>query len=84
MARAELRDRGKKLDSLILSKFLDNYAETGEKYVEVLQKIFKQKNIDYDKEHVTSYIKNNPNKFYVGEKMLKYKSQELIKKLDLI
>ncbi len=49
LARAELRDRGKKLDSLILSKFLDNYAETGEKYVEVLQKIIKQNNLkDFD------------------------------------
>ena len=45
LARAELRDRGRPLDSLILSKFLDNYAETGEKYVEVLQKIIKQNNL---------------------------------------
>ena len=36
-----------------------------------LKKIFKQKNTDYDKEHVTSNIKNNPNKFYVGEKKSK-------------
>ena len=49
LARAELRDRNKPLDSLILSKFLDNYAETGEKYVEVLQKIIKQNNLkDFD------------------------------------
>ncbi len=49
LARAELRDRGKELDSIILSKFLDNYAETGEKYVEVLQKIIKQNNLkDFD------------------------------------
>ena len=49
LARAELRDRGRPLDSLILSKFLDNYAETGEKYVEVLQKIIKQNNLkDFD------------------------------------
>ncbi len=49
LARAELRDRGKPLDSIILSKFLDNYAETGEKYVEVLQKIIKQNNLkDFD------------------------------------
>jgi len=49
LARAELRDRSKPLDSLILSKFLDNYAETGEKYVEVLQKIIKQNNLkDFD------------------------------------
>ena len=38
-ARAELRDKGKALDSLILSKYLNQYAETGEKYVEVLQKL---------------------------------------------
>tara|TARA_B100001057_G_scaffold410344_1_gene425388 strand:+ start:1858 stop:3021 length:1164 start_codon:yes stop_codon:yes gene_type:complete len=49
LARAELRDRGKPLDSIILSKFLDNYAETGEKYVEVLQKIIKQNDLkDFD------------------------------------
>tara|TARA_B100000963_G_scaffold253868_1_gene222443 strand:+ start:3146 stop:4225 length:1080 start_codon:yes stop_codon:yes gene_type:complete len=49
VARAELRDQGKKLDSLILSKFLDEYAETGEKYVEVLQKIIKQNQLkDFD------------------------------------
>ena len=49
LARAELRDRGKPLDSIILSQFLDNYAETGEKYVEVLQKIIKQNSLkDFD------------------------------------
>ena len=48
-ARAQLRDAGKSLDSLILSKFLDNYAETGEKYVDVLQQIIKQNNLkDFD------------------------------------
>ncbi len=48
-ARAELRDRGKPLDSLILAKYLNEYAETGEKYVEVLQKIIKQNNLkDFD------------------------------------
>ncbi len=41
-ARAELRDMGRPLDSIILSKYLDTYAETGEKYVEVLQQIIKQ------------------------------------------
>ena len=49
LARAELRDRKKPLDSLILSKFLNSYAETGDKYVEVLQKIIKQNNLkDFD------------------------------------
>ena len=48
-ARAELRDAGKNLDSLILSRFLDEYVKTGEKYVEVLQQIIKQNNLkDFD------------------------------------
>ena len=48
-ARAELRDKGKPLDSLILVKYLNEYAETGEKYVEVLQQIIKQNNLkDFD------------------------------------
>ncbi len=49
LARAQLRDTGKSLDSIILSEYLDQYAETGEKYVEVLQKIIKQNNLkDFD------------------------------------
>ena len=48
-ARAELRDRGKPLDSLILVKYLNEYAETGEKYVEVLTQIINQNNLkDFD------------------------------------
>ena len=48
-ARAELRDQGKPLDSLILAKYLNEYAETGNQYVEVLQKIIKQNNLkDFD------------------------------------
>ena len=48
-ARAELRDAGRPLDSIILSKFLNEYAETGDKYVEVLQKIINQNNLkDFD------------------------------------
>ena len=48
-ARAQLRDQGKDLDSLILAEYLDEYAETGNKYVEVLQKIIKQNNLkDFD------------------------------------
>ena len=47
--RAKLRDKGLPLDSLLLVKFLNQYAETGEKYVEVLQKIIKQNNLkDFD------------------------------------
>ena len=49
LARAELRDQGRSLDSMVLSKYLDKYAETGNKYVEVLQKIIKQNNLtDFD------------------------------------
>ena len=48
-ARAELRDEGKKLDSIILSEYLDKYAETGKEYVKVLQQIIKQNNLkDFD------------------------------------
>tara|TARA_B100000575_G_scaffold290733_1_gene295016 strand:+ start:3110 stop:4177 length:1068 start_codon:yes stop_codon:yes gene_type:complete len=48
-ARAELRDKGKSIDSLVLVKYLNEYAETGEKYVEVLTQIIKQNNLkDFD------------------------------------
>ena len=48
-ARAELRDLDKKLDSIELSKYLNNYAETGNQYVEVLQKIIIQNKLkDFD------------------------------------
>ena len=47
--RAEFRDLGKSLDSIELSKYLNNYAETGNQYVEVLQKIIKQNKLqDFD------------------------------------
>ena len=48
-ARAESRDLGKSLDSLELSKYLNKYAETGNQYVEVLQKIIIQNKLkDFD------------------------------------
>jgi len=48
-ARAELRDEGKKLDSINLSKYLDKYAETGKEYVKILQQIIRQNSlIDFD------------------------------------
>ncbi len=48
-ARAEFRDLNKPLDSMELSKYLNKYAETGNQYVEVLQKIIKQNNLkDFD------------------------------------
>ncbi len=47
--RAKLRDLGVPLDSIILSQHLDKYAETGNQYVEVLQKIINQNNLkDFD------------------------------------
>ena len=48
-ARAELRDQDKPLDSIKLSKYLNKYAETGNQYVEVLQKIIVQNKLkDFD------------------------------------
>ncbi len=49
LARAQLRDEGKKLDSIVLSKYLDEYAETGQEYVKILRKIIEQNNLkDFD------------------------------------
>ena len=48
-ARAKLRDLDEPLDSIILSEYLDKYAETGNEYVKVLQKIIQQNNLkDFD------------------------------------
>ena len=48
-ARAQLRDQDKLLDSMELSKYLNKYAETGNQYVEVLQKIIKPNKLkDFD------------------------------------
>jgi len=48
-ARAELREEGQKLDSIILTEYLDKYAETGKKYVRILQQIIRQNNLmDFD------------------------------------
>ena len=44
-----MRDEGKTLDSMILSEYLDKYAETGKEYVEILQQIIRQNNLtDFD------------------------------------
>ena len=49
LARAQLRDEGRKLDSIVLSKYLDEYAETGQEYVKNLRKIIDQNNLkDFD------------------------------------
>jgi Bax protein len=48
-ARAKLRDSKKPLNSIKLSEFLNKYAETGNQYVEVLQKIIIQNKLqDFD------------------------------------
>ena len=48
-ARAELRDEGKNLDSIILTEYLDKYAETGKEYVKILQLIIRQNSLtDFD------------------------------------
>ena len=44
-----MRDRDKELDSIELSEHLDQYAETGKKYVEILQQIIRQNRLtDFD------------------------------------
>ncbi len=48
-ARAQFREEKKELDSLILSKYLDKYAETGKEYVKILQQIIRQNKLtDFD------------------------------------
>ena len=48
-ARTELRNKNLPLDSIFLSRYLDKYAETGNKYIEVLKKIIEQNNLkDFD------------------------------------
>jgi len=48
-ARSNLRNDNESLDSLILSRYLDKYAEIGTQYVDVLQKIIQQNNLkDFD------------------------------------
>jgi len=47
--RAELRDNGEKLDSVILVDYLDKYAATGKEYTRVLKKIISQNSLkDFD------------------------------------
>ena len=48
-ARAELRDQKQKLDSVLLTEYLDKYAETGKEYVKILNQIIRQNNLtDFD------------------------------------
>ena len=47
--RAQLRDDNKKLDSLKLAEYLDNYAQTGTEYTKVLKQIIQQNELqDFD------------------------------------
>ena len=47
--RAQLRDDNKKLDSLKLADYLDNYAQTGTEYTKVLKQIIQQNQLkDFD------------------------------------
>ena len=47
--RAQLRDDNKKLDSLKLAEYLDNYAQTGTEYTKVLKQIILQNQLkDFD------------------------------------
>jgi len=49
MARAELRDNGRNLNSLILANYLNRYAETGQEYIKIIKQIIKQNNLtDFD------------------------------------
>ena len=48
--RAQLRDDNKKLDSLKLAEYLNNYAQTGTEYTKVLKQIIQQNQLkDFDK-----------------------------------
>ena len=61
-ARTELRNQNKPLDSFILSKHLDKYAETGSQYIEVLQKIIQQNNLkDFDDAKILPNSKREKN-----------------------
>jgi Bax protein len=58
-ARAELRDKRKKLDSMILTEYLDKYAETGKEYVKILQQIIRQNGLkDFDDAKLMPSSKN--------------------------
>ena len=48
--RANMRDNGEELDSLLLADYLDKYAATGKEYTKILKQIIKQNNLkDFDK-----------------------------------
>ena len=58
-ARTLLRNKNEPLDSLALSGHLDKYAETGNEYVKVIQKIIIQNNLkDFDEARLMPYSKD--------------------------
>ena len=61
--RAKLREKGEKINSLKLVKYLDKYAETGKLYTQILEKIIKQNSLmDFDQAKLLptkSIIKGN-------------------------
>ena len=61
--RAKLREKGEKINSLKLVKYLDKYAETGKLYTQILEKIIKQNSLmDFDQSKLLptkSFIKSN-------------------------
>ena len=49
LARAELRDKKRNLNGLILATYLNKYAETGKEYVKIIKQIIQQNNLtDFD------------------------------------
>ena len=56
--RKELRDKNKKIVGLELTKALENYAETGSKYTEILEKIITQNRLmDFELVRLTNSSK---------------------------
>ena len=52
-ARAQLRQEGKKINGLDLTKYLKNYAAIGEKYVSILENIIERNSLtDFDKSNL--------------------------------
>ena len=48
--RAQLREEGKEINGLELTKYLEKYASIGKKYVEILESIIKKNSLtDFDK-----------------------------------
>ena len=53
--RKDLRENNKKITGLILTKTLDNYAETGSEYTKILEQIINQNRLmDFELVRLTS------------------------------